>query len=150
MKKTLKLGLVAVTALTGLVALAPVAGASSNGIGGFGGRPQSASTAGCFSENYGAVVSSCSSIPAWEISMPANSPGSVWTPNLHVRGNGFSNTITCGVDSVSTDGMSISTSPQQTASNAQQLNYSIWVPMNGYLFAACYMGAGTEWYSVNY
>jgi hypothetical protein len=145
-----KLGFGLGLALVGVVTFLPTADASSNGIGGFGGHPDDPSTAGCFSENWGSVKSSCTSMPGWEISMPANSPGSWWTPNLHVAGNGFNNTITCGAVGVATDQSYIYNAPQQTASNAQMFSFSVYVPQNGYLFTACYMGAGTEWYSVNY
>jgi hypothetical protein len=144
-----KLTAVCALALTGVAAFAPQAKAV-NGIGGFGGHPQNSSTASCFAENYGAVTSSCTSNPAWEVSMPCSSPGSYWTPSLHVKGNGFLGTVICGADAVSNDGQSIYTSAQQSAANAQTLNYSVWVPASGYLFSACYMGSGTEWYSVNY
>jgi hypothetical protein len=149
MNTTSKSALVCGLALTGLLAAAP-AKASSNDIGAYAGHALSPASASCFGESWGAVTSSCSSDPGWEVSMPVNSPGSTWTPTLHVRGAGFNNTITCGVNGVSSDGLSVFSSPQQTASNAQALSFSVWVPNSGYLFAGCYMGAGTEWYSVNF
>ena len=145
-KMTLALGV----ALTGLVAAAPQAGAASNGLGGFAGHADNSSQASCFSENYGSVVSSCSSQPPWEIVMPVNSPGSYWTPALKVFGNGVANPIICGADAASTDRLSLYVSPQQSAVNTQTLTFSVYVPASGYLFTACYMGAGTEWYGVNY
>lgn len=146
-----KFGLSIGLAAIGLLAAVPeVSASSANGMGGYGGRPQVAGNDNCFSENWGSVVGSCASKPGWEVVMPVNSPGSTWTPSLHVYG-GLTGSITCGAVGVSNNRSSIWSAPQQTASDGPAtLNYSVWVPNSGYLFTACYIGDGAEWYTVNY
>jgi hypothetical protein len=149
--KTHKWGRTLGFTLLGLLAFVPEASAYSNCLGGFAGHAQGSSNSSCFSENWGSVISSCASKPGWEVSMPTNSPGSYWTPLMHVYGTSGSGSITCGVNGVSNDRFSIYTAPQQTASTgAGMLSFSVWVPANGYLFAGCYMGNGSELYSVNW
>jgi hypothetical protein len=132
--------------------------ADARGMGAFAGNAAGAGSSSpqCFSETNGGIAQNqCTSAPGWTVSLPVDS-ASAFTPSVYGSKSSVTHggaTLACNACVTSSTGM-LSCNGRKTASGsdgAVTLNLgAITVPPNGYLFAACFMGQGTSWFSTTW
>jgi hypothetical protein len=138
----------------GFIVLCPAADART--LGGFNGLPIQPTSANyaCFHETYGGVYNaSCSSNVEWEMTLPVDNAG-YYTPIFGLEVGYGGTGMSCSACGMSADGQT-SWCVASAFINAGTGNTSIgianvYVPADGYMFAACSISGGSVWYSVRY
>jgi hypothetical protein len=127
--------------------------AEARAIGGFGGRPDSASQNTCFAATWKDVNFTCTGSGRWDLPLVVDNAGN-YTPNLSAFASGSSSGVSCSVQAVSQNNTVFSNtnwiSPGQGNANVVYQPGTVTVPGGGTLEVACFLSQGSHLFGVTY